>query len=53
VEAEKSGIKIVKSPYVLSFIETPKYYKPGLPFDVMVNSQHQRLIDRKDPHYGN
>uniref|UniRef100_A0A8K9UH89 NTR domain-containing protein n=1 Tax=Oncorhynchus mykiss TaxID=8022 RepID=A0A8K9UH89_ONCMY len=41
VEAEKSGIKIVKSPYVLSFIETPKYYKPGLPFDIMIQVSFQ------------
>lgn len=53
MEAEKSGIKIVESPYVLSFIDTPKYYKPGLPFDIMVISQHQCLIDRKDQPYLN
>nr|XP_024001406.1 venom factor-like [Salvelinus alpinus] len=41
VEAEKSGIKIVESPYVLSFIDTPKYYKPGLPFDVMIQVSFQ------------
>uniref|UniRef100_A0A672LIE0 Complement C3-like n=1 Tax=Sinocyclocheilus grahami TaxID=75366 RepID=A0A672LIE0_SINGR len=31
VEAEKSGIKIVMSPYMLSIRDTPKYFKPGLP----------------------
>ncbi|KAJ8001694.1 hypothetical protein DPEC_G00172110 [Dallia pectoralis] len=36
VEAEKSGIKIVESPFVLSFINAPKYFKPGMPFDVML-----------------
>eukprot|EP00063_Salmo_salar_P011192 XP_013986027.1 PREDICTED: cobra venom factor-like [Salmo salar] len=41
VEAEKSGIKIVESPYVLSFIDTPKYYKPGLPFDIMIQVSFQ------------
>ncbi|KAK6300730.1 hypothetical protein J4Q44_G00288280 [Coregonus suidteri] len=41
VEAEKSGIKIVESPYVLSFRDTPKYYKPGMPFDVMIQVSFQ------------
>lgn len=36
VESEKSGIKIVISPYVISFRGTPEYFKPGLPFDMMV-----------------
>ena len=36
VEAEKTGIKIVESPYVLSFKDTTKYFKPGLPFDFTV-----------------
>lgn len=36
VEAEKSGIKIVESPYVLLFQNIPKYFKPGLPFDFTV-----------------
>uniref|UniRef100_A0A8C2FS32 Complement component c3b, tandem duplicate 2 n=1 Tax=Cyprinus carpio TaxID=7962 RepID=A0A8C2FS32_CYPCA len=34
VEAEKSGIKIVMSPYVLSIRDTPKYFKPGLPLGI-------------------
>ncbi|TNN34348.1 Complement C3 [Liparis tanakae] len=33
VEAEKTGIKIVESPYVVSFKDIPKYFKPGLPLD--------------------
>ncbi|XP_067877304.1 complement C3-like [Heterodontus francisci] len=36
VEAEKSGIKIVTSPYSILFTKTSKYYKPGMPFDLMV-----------------
>ncbi|XP_009294664.1 complement C3b.1 isoform X1 [Danio rerio] len=36
VEAEKSGIKIVKSPYMLTIKDTPKYYKPGLPLAMTV-----------------
>ncbi|XP_051898247.1 complement C3-like [Pristis pectinata] len=36
VEAEKTGIKIVVSPYTILFTKTSKYYKPGMPFDMMV-----------------
>nr|BAU69618.1 C3A [Sphyrna zygaena]BAU69619.1 C3B [Sphyrna zygaena] len=36
VEAEKTGIKIVTSPYTILFTKTSKYYKPGMPFDLMV-----------------
>ncbi|XP_077082846.1 complement component c3b, tandem duplicate 2 isoform X2 [Siphateles boraxobius] len=36
VEAEKSGIKIVISPYMLSIRDTPKYFKHGLPFGMTV-----------------
>ncbi|XP_051898248.1 complement C3-like [Pristis pectinata] len=36
VEAEKTGIKIVVSPYAILFTKTSKYYKPGMPFDMMV-----------------
>ncbi|XP_016427581.1 complement C3-like [Sinocyclocheilus rhinocerous] len=36
VEAEKSGIKIVMSPYMLSIRDTPKYFKPGLPLAMTV-----------------
>eukprot|EP00066_Takifugu_rubripes_P021351 XP_011610617.1 PREDICTED: complement C3-like isoform X1 [Takifugu rubripes] len=36
VGAEFRGIKIVTSPYTLSFKRTPKYFKPGMSFDVMV-----------------
>nr|AIN40971.1 C3 complement component [Ginglymostoma cirratum] len=36
VEAEKLGIKIVTTPYTISFTKTSKYYKPGMPFDLMV-----------------
>uniref|UniRef100_A0A8C5HPG8 Complement C3-like n=1 Tax=Gouania willdenowi TaxID=441366 RepID=A0A8C5HPG8_GOUWI len=36
VEAELTDIKIVKSPYSIQFARTPKYFKPGMTFDVMV-----------------
>ncbi|XP_077379564.1 complement C3-like isoform X2 [Festucalex cinctus] len=41
VEAEKTGIKIVDSPYILSFKDTVKYFKPGLPFDFTIQVSHQ------------
>ncbi|XP_034092136.1 complement C3-like isoform X2 [Gymnodraco acuticeps] len=41
VEAEKTGIKIVESPYAISFKEVPKYFKLGLPLDFTIQvSQH-------------
>uniref|UniRef100_UPI0037E9C17B venom factor-like n=1 Tax=Semicossyphus pulcher TaxID=241346 RepID=UPI0037E9C17B len=40
VEAEKTGIKIVESPFVLSFKDIPKYYKAGLPFDFTIQVSH-------------
>ncbi|KAM4595769.1 complement C3-like [Fundulus diaphanus] len=41
VEAEKTGIKIVESPYVIFFKDTPKYFKPGMPLDITIQvSQH-------------
>ncbi|XP_015822501.1 complement C3 [Nothobranchius furzeri] len=36
VETELRGIKIVKSPYTITFKKTPKYFKPGMSFNVMV-----------------
>ena len=36
VEAEKQGIQIVKSPYTIHFKYTSKYFKPFLPFYVVV-----------------
>nr|XP_033478955.1 complement C3-like isoform X1 [Epinephelus lanceolatus]XP_033478956.1 complement C3-like isoform X2 [Epinephelus lanceolatus] len=36
VEAELRGIKIVQSPYTIYFKRTPKYFKPGMSFDVAV-----------------
>ncbi|KAM9318793.1 LOW QUALITY PROTEIN: complement C3-like [Pholidichthys leucotaenia] len=36
VEAELRGIQIVTSPYTIHFRRTPKYYKPGMSFDVTV-----------------
>ncbi|XP_075994577.1 A.superbus venom factor 2-like [Genypterus blacodes] len=40
VEAEKSGIKVVQSPYVVSFKDSPKYFKPGLPFEFTIQVSH-------------
>ncbi|KAM9314887.1 venom factor-like [Pholidichthys leucotaenia] len=41
VEGEKTGIKIVSSPYVLFFKDMPKYFKPGLPLDLTIQvNQH-------------
>ncbi|KAM9687234.1 complement C3 [Trichechus inunguis] len=36
VEAERSGIPIVTSPYQIHFTKTPKYFKPAMPLDLMV-----------------
>uniref|UniRef100_A0A8C7XJQ7 Anaphylatoxin-like domain-containing protein n=1 Tax=Oryzias sinensis TaxID=183150 RepID=A0A8C7XJQ7_9TELE len=36
VEAELRGIQIVTSPYTIIFKKTPKYFKPGMSFDVAV-----------------
>ncbi|KAL7845332.1 hypothetical protein AOLI_G00235240 [Acnodon oligacanthus] len=36
VEAERRGIHIVKAPYKIHFTRTPKYFKPGMPFDFRV-----------------
>ncbi|XP_036412950.1 complement C3-like [Colossoma macropomum] len=36
VEAERRGIHIVKAPYTIHFTRTPKYFKPGMPFDFRV-----------------
>ncbi|XP_043822964.1 venom factor-like isoform X2 [Dromiciops gliroides] len=32
VQAETSGVKIVRSPYTIRFTRTPHYFKPGMPF---------------------
>uniref|UniRef100_A0A670KPJ2 Uncharacterized protein n=1 Tax=Podarcis muralis TaxID=64176 RepID=A0A670KPJ2_PODMU len=36
VVAERSGISLVTSPYQIHFTKTPKYFKPGMPFELMV-----------------
>uniref|UniRef100_A0A8C9XDM5 Complement component c3a, duplicate 5 n=1 Tax=Sander lucioperca TaxID=283035 RepID=A0A8C9XDM5_SANLU len=36
VEAELRSIQIVTSPYTITFKKTPKYFKPGMSFDVAV-----------------
>ncbi|XP_039236476.1 complement C3 [Pipra filicauda] len=37
VEAQRGGIPIVTSPYTIHFTHTPKYFKPGIPFDLQVS----------------
>ncbi|XP_075758404.1 A.superbus venom factor 1 [Pelodiscus sinensis] len=37
VEAEKSGIRIVTSPYKILFTRSAAYFKPGLPFNLVVS----------------
>ncbi|XP_019117290.2 complement C3-like isoform X2 [Larimichthys crocea] len=36
VEAELRNIQIVTSPYTIHFKRTPKYFKPGMSFDVAI-----------------
>ncbi|XP_023394371.1 complement C3 [Pteropus vampyrus] len=36
VEAERSGIPIVTSPYQIHFTKTSRFFKPAMPFDLMV-----------------
>nr|XP_033779336.1 complement C3-like [Geotrypetes seraphini] len=36
VQAETSGIRIVTSPYKISFTRTPRYYKHGFTLNVMI-----------------
>ncbi|XP_016045038.1 complement C3 [Erinaceus europaeus] len=36
VQAETSGVKILRSPYKIKFIRTPQYFKPGMPFHFRV-----------------
>lgn len=38
VEAELKNIQIVTSPYTIHFKKTPKYFKPGISFDVTVKT---------------
>ncbi|CAL8328539.1 unnamed protein product [Merluccius merluccius] len=40
VEATKTGIRIVDSPYILTFSDLPKYFKPG-PFDFTIQLNYQ------------
>ncbi|XP_036954098.1 complement C3-like [Acanthopagrus latus] len=36
VEEDLRGIQIVTSPYTINFKKTPKYFKPGMVFDIVV-----------------
>ncbi|XP_067258582.1 complement C3-like isoform X2 [Chanodichthys erythropterus] len=36
VEAERRGIQIVTSPYTIHFKKTPQFFKPGMPFGILV-----------------
>uniref|UniRef100_A0A672ISG0 Complement component c3a, duplicate 5 n=1 Tax=Salarias fasciatus TaxID=181472 RepID=A0A672ISG0_SALFA len=42
VEAEVRGIQIVTSPYTIHFKKTPRYFKPGMSFDVTVRSTKRK-----------
>lgn len=44
VEAERTGIPIVTSPYEIHFTKTSKFFKPAMPFDLMVRP-------RASPHF--
>ncbi|XP_070794325.1 A.superbus venom factor 1-like [Pituophis catenifer annectens] len=37
VVTEQSGIHIVTSPYQISFKKNPKYFKPGMPYELTVS----------------
>lgn len=36
VEAERTGIPIVTSPYQIHFTKTSRFFKPAMPFDLTV-----------------
>lgn len=40
VEVEKGGIRVVISPYVLSFRDAPQFFKPGLPLDLTLDVRY-------------
>uniref|UniRef100_A0AAQ4RF49 Complement component c3a, duplicate 5 n=1 Tax=Gasterosteus aculeatus aculeatus TaxID=481459 RepID=A0AAQ4RF49_GASAC len=40
VEAELRSTQIVQSPYTILFKKTPKYFKPGISFDVVVEVEN-------------
>ncbi|XP_069460431.1 complement C3-like isoform X2 [Ambystoma mexicanum] len=40
VEAEKTGIQIVNSPYKIAFTKSPQYFKPGLIYPCVVSVMH-------------
>ncbi|XP_067320116.1 venom factor-like [Anolis sagrei] len=37
VVVERGGINIVTSPYQIHFTKTPKFFKPGMPYELMVH----------------
>ncbi|KAI5089746.1 complement component c3a precursor [Silurus meridionalis] len=46
VKAEKEDIQIVKSPYTIEFKKTPKYFHPGMPFDVTSPAENVGVVIR-------
>ncbi|NXQ57140.1 CO3 protein, partial [Anthoscopus minutus] len=58
VEAQRGDIRIVTSPYSIHFTHTPKYFKPGMPFDLTVyvtnpdQSPAQRVTVQADGFHG-
>ena len=45
VEAQRTGIHIVTSPYTIHFTHTPKYFKPGMPLDLTVMASGDKAGD--------
>ncbi|KAG8130014.1 hypothetical protein E2320_016859 [Naja naja] len=43
VVTEQGGIHIVTSPYQIYFTKTPKYFKPGMPYELTVRTNHGDL----------
>ncbi|KAF0037679.1 hypothetical protein F2P81_010553 [Scophthalmus maximus] len=44
VEAELRGIQIVTSPYTIHFKRTPKFFKPGMSFDVAAKTNDPNIL---------
>ncbi|KAJ8246214.1 hypothetical protein GJAV_G00265100 [Gymnothorax javanicus] len=49
VEAEKRGILVVTSPYAIHFTKTPAYFKPGMPFQILLKVTATKAKDVYEP----
>lgn len=38
VLAEKSGVRIARTPYRIQFFRMPGFFKPGMPFSIRVHA---------------